>query len=53
MASGNWTDHDAGTFGGMSNNLRLTLRELGLKPPATDKTPSLADIAARHRIADA
>jgi hypothetical protein len=53
MSDGSWTDHDAPTFGGLSNNLRLTLRELGLKPREKDKTPSLADISARHRGAGA
>jgi hypothetical protein len=53
MSDGSWTDHDARTFGGLSNNLRLTLRELGLKPREKDKTPSLADISARHRGAGA
>jgi hypothetical protein len=31
MASGNWTDHDARTFGGLYNALRLALRELGVR----------------------
>jgi hypothetical protein len=53
MAVGSWTDHDARTFGGLSNNLRLTLRELGLKPREKHKAPSLAEIAARHRGASA
>ena len=49
MSDGSWTDHDARTFGGLSNNLRLTLRELGLKgAPVTTAPPSLAEIAARH-----
>jgi hypothetical protein len=43
MAGGNWTDHDARTYGGMSNSLRLMLRELGLKP-LTPRTPTLADV---------
>ena len=34
MVGGSWTDHDARTFGGISNSLRLMLRELGLKPDA-------------------
>ena len=37
MSGGNWTDHDARTFGGISNSLRLMLRELGLKPDAAAK----------------
>lgn len=42
MASGNWTDHDARTFGGLNNALRLCLRELGFKA-APPKTPTLQD----------
>ena len=48
MAEGSWTDHDARTFGGLSNNLRLCLRELGVKTPSPDRTPSLGDIVAEH-----
>ena len=50
MASGNWTDHDARTYGGLSNNLRLTIRELdkGRGRAAEKSVPSLADIVARH-----
>jgi hypothetical protein len=35
MTAGTWTDHDARTYGRLSNALRLMLRELGLKaaPP--------------------
>ena len=29
MATGSWTDHDAKTFGGLNNALRLALRKLG------------------------
>ncbi len=42
MEAGSWTDHDARTFGGLSNSLRLMLRELGLKA-AVAPPPSLAD----------
>jgi hypothetical protein len=49
LASGNWSDHDGRTFGGLQNAVRLMLRELGLKAPAKDRAPSLAEIAARHR----
>ncbi len=31
MSSGDWTDHDARTFGGLNNALRLALRELGVR----------------------
>jgi hypothetical protein len=47
MAGGSWTDHDARTFGGLSNALRLMLRELGLQPSAP-RAPTLADILAEH-----
>ena len=35
MSGGSWTDADSRTFGGLSNSLRLALRELGIKaqPP--------------------
>jgi hypothetical protein len=36
-------------FGGLSNNLRLTLRELGLKRRSKEKAPDLGDILARHQ----
>lgn len=42
LAEGSWTDHDARTFGGLNNALRLTLRELGIKA-AVAPAPSLAD----------
>jgi hypothetical protein len=50
MASGNWTDHDARTYGGLSNNLRLTIRELekGRGKAAEKAVPTIAEIAARH-----
>jgi hypothetical protein len=44
LASGNWTDHDARTQGGLNNALRLILtKDLGLKP-AEAKPPRLADL---------
>jgi hypothetical protein len=39
MAAGNWTDHDARTFGGLTNAVRLMLRELGLKAEAAPAKP--------------
>jgi hypothetical protein len=52
MAAGNWTDGDARTFGGLSNALRLMLRELGLKAvPQT--TPSLQDYITQKTAAKA
>jgi hypothetical protein len=48
MASGNWTDHDARTFGGLSNNLRLCLRELGVrKADAASVNPLAAYLAQK------
>jgi hypothetical protein len=50
MASGNWTDHDARTFGGLNNAIRLALRELGVRETKPKKPiPTIAEIAARHR----
>ncbi len=49
MSSGNWTDHDSRTFGGLNNALRLALRELGVAAKSGGKpVVSLADIVARH-----
>jgi hypothetical protein len=56
--AGKWTDHDSRVYGGLQNALRLYLRELtlggALSPPKLRRSggvrsPSLADIAARHR----
>jgi hypothetical protein len=46
LTGGTWTDHDARTFGGLTNALRLMLRELGLKSATQDKLLSLDDIVA-------
>jgi hypothetical protein len=43
MASGAWTDGDARTYGGLSNSLRLMLRELGFRS-ATERPRRLADV---------
>jgi len=42
LSSGDWTDKDARTYGGLQNALRLTCRELGMTQPPRDKAPSLA-----------
>jgi hypothetical protein len=42
LASGNWNECDARTQGGLNNNVRLSLRELGLKGPTASR-PRLAD----------
>jgi hypothetical protein len=46
MTAGTWTDHDARTFGGLSNAVRLLARELGLKGAPAEKPPSLGDYLA-------
>jgi hypothetical protein len=35
LDTGEWTDHDRRTFGGLMNCFRLTLRDIGLKSPTT------------------
>jgi hypothetical protein len=45
LSAGDWTPHDSRTYGGLLNALRLTARELGLKPAAA-KLPSLQDYLA-------
>ena len=35
-----WTPHDARTFGGLNNAIRVALRDLGLKPVGKPKAPS-------------
>jgi hypothetical protein len=47
MTGGNWTDHDARTYGGLSNSLRLMLRELGLKAAPVSKPNPLVEHFAR------
>jgi hypothetical protein len=49
LTGGKWSDHDAREFGGLSNSLRLTLRELGLKAQPADKAPTLDDIVRGSR----
>lgn len=54
MASGRWTDHDSRTYGGLSNSLRLALRELGMRP-AQSKPKSVVDYIteiAREELVD-
>jgi hypothetical protein len=45
FSSGTWSDCDSRVQGGLSNGLRLALKELGLKPPAAKK-PDLATYLA-------
>ena len=51
LSSGNWTDHDRRTFGGLLNCFRLTLRDIGLKPPKAARQDSLADYWAQKAAA--
>jgi hypothetical protein len=46
LTAGTWTDHDARTFGGLSNAVRLLARELGVKAAPAEKTPDLHEIVA-------
>ena len=50
MASGNWTAHDGRIFSALNNGIRLCLRELNMKPKASEPALALAlaEIAARH-----
>jgi hypothetical protein len=44
LSSGNWTDHDRRTFGGLLNCFRLTLRDIGLKTtPVNGRRATLTD----------
>jgi hypothetical protein len=47
-AKGNWTDHDARTFGGLNNAVRLLMREIAMQTPEPGKeaVPTLDDIVA-------
>jgi hypothetical protein len=48
MDRGGWSDNDARTYGGLSNNLRLCLRELGIKA-APKPEPRLAEVLGLPR----
>jgi hypothetical protein len=49
MATGNWTDHDGRTFGGLTNPVRLMLRELGVKAEAAPEKPPSLDVKEPRR----
>jgi hypothetical protein len=49
VAKGNWSDHDSRVFGGLSNALRLMLREIGVKAAPQDKALDLDAIIARNK----
>ena len=42
------TDHDARSFPRSRNQVRLTLRDLGVKAAPAEKLPDLGDILAEH-----
>jgi hypothetical protein len=44
----NWNQCDAATQGGLNNNVRLCLRELGLKPPAPKKVDLATYLAGKR-----
>jgi hypothetical protein len=52
-AKGNWTDHDARTFGGLNNAVRLLMREIAAQAPAAAKAkpPDLSDYLATRGAA--
>jgi hypothetical protein len=50
LSTGDWTDHDCRTHGGLINRQRLLLRELGLKGVAA-QPKSLADYLANKAAA--
>jgi hypothetical protein len=47
MVEGGWTDHDARTFGGLTNAVRLMLRELGIRAPAPKRKNPLVEHFSR------
>ena len=47
LEAGSWTSHDARTYGGLSNSLRLMLKELGLKAAVQRPTSPLAEHFSR------
>lgn len=46
-AGGDFTSHDARAFSALGNQIRLGLRDLGLKPVKA-APPTLAEVVARH-----
>jgi hypothetical protein len=46
-SSAGFTAHDSRTYSGMSNAIRVSLRDLGLKPQAKRPAPTLAEYAAQ------
>jgi hypothetical protein len=43
-AKGNWSDHDARTFGGLNNAVRLLMREIAAQTPPPAKKEPVADL---------
>ena len=50
MEDGSWSDHDARTFGGLNNALRLALRELGVKAAEAPPDPMKVFRADLHAM---
>jgi hypothetical protein len=50
-AKGRWCDHDARTFGGLNNAVRLLMREIAAQSPkpAKDKPPALREYLAASK----
>ena len=48
MSANSWTDHDARTFGGISNSLRLMLREIGIMAVAK-RPPTIGEYLAARK----
>jgi hypothetical protein len=44
-AAGNWTDHDARTYGGLNNAVRLFMREIAAQAKATSTKAKLPDLS--------
>jgi hypothetical protein len=53
-AEGSWTDHDARTFGGLNNAVRLFMKEIAAQASAKGKAkaapPDLGVIVSRHKV---
>ena len=45
---GDWTPHDARTFGGLNNAISRALKDLGLRPQPSAKLPSLVARVAQN-----
>jgi hypothetical protein len=50
LTAGDFTSLDQRTYGGLSSQFRLVLRELGLKAAESDRVPSLSDYLASKPV---